>query len=383
MSRTLGHNTSLHSYRPKVRTAVPNRQSEDGTAFSTIFSNPAQIFELPGDKQSELHYCSQNADQALSLPQSMAWLTSHGVYHGSLNFESVTNNFIDGGDLLPYPASFKSSGPPVRTPFSMALTEFHFVFLYGDRVVGVCNLDEKQTYEESLPLKDREMAKGLAADPVRKTYWVYTDQSLFELVVDNEDRDVWKIYLQKGQFDVALRYAKTASQRDHVLSAQANAYFDEGRYFQAAQCYAQCSVTFEEVALKFLDVGERDSLRSYLISRLERTRKSDVTQRMIEFYLSKCNELDDVVASESVSHDVDNLQAERVILEDDLRQFFETYKSNLEPETVSELIQGHGRTDMFLHYATVIGGFNRVIEHWIMEEEWTKAIDVSNRQVCF
>jgi hypothetical protein len=51
---------------------------------------------------------------------------------------------------------------------------------------------------------------GLAADPVRKTYWVFTDQSLFELVVSNEDRDVWKIYLEKCQFDIALRYAKVS-----------------------------------------------------------------------------------------------------------------------------------------------------------------------------
>jgi vacuolar protein sorting-associated protein 18 len=49
---------------------------------------------------------------------------------------------------------------------------------------------------------------------------------------------------------------------------------------------------------------------------------------LVEFYLSKCNELEDVVASESVSHDVDNLKAERLILEDDLRQFFETYKAS-------------------------------------------------------
>lgn len=49
---------------------------------------------------------------------------------------------------------------------------------------------------------------GLAADPVRKTYWVYTDQSLFELVVANEDKDVWKSYLDKGNYEVALRYAK-------------------------------------------------------------------------------------------------------------------------------------------------------------------------------
>ena len=58
------------------------------------------------------------------------------------------------------------------------------------------------------------------------------------------------------------------------MTAQAHAYFVDGRYFQAAQSYAQCSVTFEEVTLKFLDVGERDALRSYLISRLERTKRT-------------------------------------------------------------------------------------------------------------
>ena len=47
---------------------------------------------------------------------------------------------------------------------------------------------------------------------------------------------------------------------------------------------------------------------------------------LVEFYLSKCNELDDLVASESVSQDVANLQAERAMVEDDLKHFFETYK---------------------------------------------------------
>ncbi len=37
---------------------------------------------------------------------------------------------------------------------------------------------------------------------------------------------------------------------------------------------------------------------------------------------------------------------------------------------------------MYLHYATVIGDYERVVDHWVMEEEWTKAIDVINRQVC-
>jgi hypothetical protein len=47
---------------------------------------------------------------------------------------------------------------------------------------------------------------------------------------------------------------------------------------------------------------------------------------LIEFYLGKCNELDDIIASESVSGDTENLQTEKTILEDDLRHFLETYK---------------------------------------------------------
>lgn len=57
----------------------------------------------------------------------------------------------------------------------------------------------------------------MTADPVRKTYWVYTDQSLFELVVTNEHRDVWKIYLEKGKFDLALQY--TTVRLHHCLSS--------------------------------------------------------------------------------------------------------------------------------------------------------------------
>lgn len=101
---------------------------------------------------------------------------------------------------------------------------------------------------------------------------------------------------------------------------------------------------------------------------------------LMEIYLAKCNELEDVVASESVSHDVENLRTERALLEDELRQFLETYKSSLDSTTVYELIQSHGRTDIYLHFATLIGDLDRVAEHWVLEEEWTKAIDIMNRQ---
>lgn len=58
---------------------------------------------------------------------------------------------------------------------------------------------------------------------------------------------------------------------------------------------------------------------------------------LVEFFLSKCNELDDLVASESVSQDVANLHAERAMVEEDLKQFFTTYKVGRIHKDVREL----------------------------------------------
>lgn len=70
-----------------------------------------------------------------------------GIYHGSLNFDSTTEEFIDAARLLPYP-----SMTPPEIPLSIALTEFHFVLLYKDGVSAICNLDENPVYAETLPL---------------------------------------------------------------------------------------------------------------------------------------------------------------------------------------------------------------------------------------
>lgn len=164
---------------------------------------------------SELQFYTPNSDQALSLPKTMAWLTAPGIYHGTMNFESTSDDLIDGTGLLPYPQlaaspSSPSHSPPASSdaPLSLILTEFHYILLYGDRVIGISSLDEKLVYEDLLPLKAGEEVRGLAADPVRKTYWVYTSLSLYELSAKNEDRDIWKVYLEQGSYDRALKYAK-------------------------------------------------------------------------------------------------------------------------------------------------------------------------------
>lgn len=125
---------------------------------------------------------------------------------------------------------------------------------------------------------------------------------------------------------------QTPRQRDAVVTQQADALFAQGRYIQAADLYAQSSKSFEHVVLSLVDRNERDALRNYLHSRLSHLRKTDLTQRMmlatwlVEIFLAKLNDLEDVAASEGASEDADNVRVERAILEDDLRDFLRSHK---------------------------------------------------------
>lgn len=114
----------------------------------------------------------------------------------------------------------------------------------------------------------------MATDSVNKTYWLYTDASIFEISVKDEDQDLWRVYLAKQAFDTALKHSKTAQQRSTINAAQGDAFYSSGRYIQSAEAYAQSNKSFEEVVLRFTDKEERDALRYYLVRCLERLKKN-------------------------------------------------------------------------------------------------------------
>ncbi|KAG8908085.1 hypothetical protein FRB99_000529 [Tulasnella sp. 403] len=373
--------------------SLEKKGDDVGKLFESLFevyrTTAPKFVEIPGKlSRSDLQFFTPSRTlEDISAPRrQLGWLTASGVYHGSLPLPPTSEDIIDSASLMPYPPSLNSSA--TDSPLAISLTEFHFIFLFKDRVCAVNALDERLVWEEALPLKPNEKALGLATDTKNSTYWLYTDSALFELVIKDEDRDVWNVYLRKESYDLALRYAKSSPQRAVVYSALAQRQFDQGNYIQSAQSYAQSSTTFEQVALAFLDLGDqgRDGMRTFLYARLERCGKGELMQRMllatwlVEFYLSKINILDDIIASEGASHDVENLKAEQSLLEDELKAFFDTYKSNLDKKTVYDLILNHGRQDVFIYYATAIGDYEKVIEHHIMDEAWLKAVDVLNRQ---
>ncbi|KAF0458989.1 vacuolar protein sorting protein 18 [Gigaspora margarita] len=373
--------------------ANPSSDMDGGSMFESLFSKYSfspDFQEIPGTlSHSELHFFSQYQDiQYQGSAKNFAWLTGPGIYHGSLVFGSQ-DHVIDSAKLLPYPSGPSENDPSTlitECPLSIALTEFHFILLYKERIRAICLLNDQIVYEEIIQLKAGEVVKSMAVDSVKNTFWIYTDGSIFELIVAKEDRDVWKLYLEKQQFDTALQYCKNPVQRDEVLTTQADHYFSQGRFVLSAAYYAQSTVPFEEVALKFVERDERDALRNYLLNKLEKLRRTDLTQKtmistwLVEIYLSKINMFEDLTASGAGTEDTSNYKAEQRVLEGEFKNFLEQFRTNLDKRTTYKLIASHGRTEELLFYASLICDYDKVISHWIQAKDYKQALDVLSKQ---
>ncbi|KAI9478077.1 MAG: Pep3/Vps18/deep orange family-domain-containing protein [Benjaminiella poitrasii] len=357
--------------------SVDNHNSNNSALFERIFSDsPLEFQELPSDLDySRLLFFNRFPElQIEGVPQTFAWLAGAGLYHGNLNFAS--HQVLNDAHLLPYDTD--------QRPIAFVMTEFHFILLYPEQVRAISRLNEKVVYQETIPLNREEVVLTITVDDIKRTYWIYTSDAIYELVIKDEERNVWKVYLEKKEYAMALQYCQQPQQQTEVYQAQAEEEFNAHQYVQSAKHYAKSTVPFEAVALKF--AKRRDALRAFLISRLERLGPNDRTQKtliatwLVQLYLRKMNQLEEMAASVELTNTASYYQDERRNIKDEFRTFLETYGAYLHIHTTYKLISRHGFNSELLSFAFYIGDHEKVIEHWISEKNWERAIGVLDGQ---
>ncbi|KZF22540.1 hypothetical protein L228DRAFT_229679 [Xylona heveae TC161] len=327
-----------------------------------------------------------------------AWLSSQGVFYGKLSDGSSApgsrSNVFQDSKLLPrsqLPASEsnggrrKASAEPIA---SIALTQWHILNLIEGRVVAVNRLDESTVYDQVM-LEAGQSIIGVEADLKKNTFWVFTNREIFEVVVTDEDRDVWKVMLKDQQFDAALHYARTTAQKDAVATASGDYLVSRGKFMEAAGIYGKSNKPFEEVALIFIDHGEQDSLRKYLLTKLSGFKKSSIMQRvmvaswLVEVFMSKLNALDDTITTKAeLSENTNTAETKTQLsqLRTEFQEFVTKYKSDLDRKTAYDIISSHGREEELLFYASTVNDYNYVLAYWVQREKWAEALTVLKKQ---
>ncbi|KAI9906969.1 hypothetical protein PsorP6_016427 [Peronosclerospora sorghi] len=208
--------------------------------------------ELPGEiTTAELRfYAKPERERA----KDFGVLTGEGVYHGEFVFglSTTMENVTTGTCLLAYPNKpEKSSGGrgAWTPPIYMAVTRYHVIFLFPRHVQVVSKL-------------------SITVDDTFNTVWIYSNRRILEVVIADEDWNVWKLFLSKAimgngedrDFEQALGACRNGWERQRVLTAPSDKMFEKGEFDRATVIYAKTTRSFEEVALKFLEKETRDSL---------------------------------------------------------------------------------------------------------------------------
>lgn len=343
-----------------------------------------------------------NASDGSSPERAFAWLSAPGIFHGDLK-TSVPDLVSLGKQVFRESKTFPQSKlPPVQTAggrsrvtqppiSSMILSQFHILALVEGRLTGINRLDETVVYNQQI-LETGQANLGLFADHQKNTFWMFTAQEIFEIVVTDEARDVWKIMLDQGQYDTAQRYAKTMEQKDAVASRTGDHLISQGKFAEAAVILGKSTKAFEDVALAFIDKGEQDALRKYLLVKLSTLKKGSIMQRtmlaswLLELYMAKLNQLDDTISTRAelttngsggTSSDTER---QLPILRREFQDFVTKYKPDLDRKTAYEIISAHGREEELLFYANVVEDFNYVLSYWVNRERWNEAMNVLKKQ---
>jgi len=370
--------------------------------FETEQPSVHEISKVSDTASSSLAISPDSSDStqidSISPDRSFAWLSSQGVYYGRLltapSSPDLGTKVFAEGKLLPVtqlPLGNSSNGRKAakQDPIdSIALTQWHILHLLGGRLVAVNRLDDKVVFDQMV-LDPGQKALGLFADQQKNTFWLFTTQEIYEITVDDEDRDVWKVMLKTEHFDAALRYAKSPAQKDAVATASGDYLISKGSFLEAAGVYGKSSKPFEQVALTFIDNDQQDALRKYLLTKITTFKKSFVMQRimiaswLVEIFMSKLNSLDDAIVTKAeLSETLNPGETEEQLetIRSEFQDFVKKYRTDLDQKTTYDIISSHGREEELLFFATAVNDHNYVLSYWIQRERWIEALNVLKKQ---
>ncbi|CAG4975615.1 unnamed protein product [Colias eurytheme] len=342
--------------------------------FHSYLTTPETGFqEIPSTlKYSKLQfYFDKNSN-----PKTFAWLTEPGIFYGQLDPTSQqnSNSLFTQSELINYP-SHKDGKE--NTPLSFVLTEFHALLMYSDRVKAVSLLNQELVYEDRYSEIHGKL-KNIVKDPARRTIWAVTDKAVFRYKVNKEERNVWRIYSDKEQFDLAKEYCQNNPAFIDIINVkQADLLFAKGDYDKSAEVFAETQSSFETICLKFLEVDQVNALKVYLGKRLEALNDDDKTLIsmiviwMTELYLSQLGSLRRSGKEDSQEYHQLQSDFEVFLLQPKVVQCMQHVKS-----VVYDLMSSHGDKQNLIKLTVINEDYENVVAQHVYRKSFLEALNM-------
>lgn len=372
--------THLHMYRHLKCQSITGMFLNGADVETRLFDLP---IEHDAAQLQLFRPSSSFSMDILEYPTRFAILSASGIYYGNFRFERdcSTEDLMDylvSHKLLPASVLVQNSNSNER-PISLALTQYHIILLYPSRI-NVINIESRQTVQEipvdsfAVPMQSAPaLPLGLTRDVIDGQLMVLAGDNVYEIDYTNEDRDMWKTYLLKGDFKSALSHCRTEVQRNAIYSHEAERLFEEGKYEDAATLLGKSTSnhpTFDQITSRFMGLNEGNPMCKFLESRLETLGNEDRIQStmmsawLLELLLDKANKraLECNVTDNEVNEDV--------------QKFLNKHVDLLDPGTTVSILQDYGRNKELIVYAQARGDEVSQVELLIHEGDFERAVQI-------
>ena len=331
------------------------------------------VHEVPSGSllSSQLQLYSGDSGRA----EALAWLAGPGLMHGRLiPPQSEDSQFIKSLMTLPYPPRGKD-----EQPVAVGITAHHLYLLYPDLLLIYSKLNQRLVHTHSFETRSGygfDM-KGLVFDPTSQSFFAWNNRFVHQILIENEQRDVWKYYIEERKFEEAVKFCEQYGSEalPKVRAVYGDFLFGKRKYLEAAEAYARSNRTFEETVLKFIGENAHDALQRFLELKLESTRIDLKTQRtlistwLVELHISKLNPL--------YLKDPQAFNEAREVF----KLFLNKCKQDLDPVTTYTLLQSHGRVEEWVYFAKLNQKFEMIMLHFINQQDFAQALAILETQM--
>ncbi|RWS10458.1 vacuolar protein sorting-associated protein 18-like protein [Dinothrombium tinctorium] len=300
--------------------------TSDGSGFSQIFNTSSNQFQdMPGNldfSKLDFYY-----PKSFKQPETFAWLTEPGVLYGKLDIASLSssaNKVTSDATLIPYSPSdtevdLKSlnDAKEKEKPISMILTRFHVLVLFKRFLRIICVVNEEIVAEDPF-VETYGSVVGITKDVVKGTIWAFSEKAVHK---------------------------------------------------------------YKECALKFMQLGDEEALKEFLIHKLDVLSAKEETQItllllwLIDIIMNQMSEI--TLSGNTESENYSLLKGEFQSLMA-VPKVSEIVVSNR--KAIYDLISSHGNEDCLIYFAKLINDYKVVIEFYLERRKWDEILAVLESQ---
>ena len=331
----------------------------------------------------------------IDVLSQFGWKTESGYCFGYFTYD---NNIRSTGlpheqkkfTIVPF-AKITSEGNKETgiEPRAVVHTANHIFILYKDCLTVISKLTSNIIHTQYFKIEyDQMIYHEFAID--NGIILLNSKNGLFQISLKDENSDIWKDYLEIGDYKRAQNYCGSEKLKQKINRIDAEYSFDEKKDgINAASKYANSDEKFEIVCLKYLMRNDLDGLNLYLqvykesnLHKIEedknKKQKKEPEKPKQKGENEKKEKEDTLQLNLICTWVIEIFLNQNKTTKENLDEFRQMVRDNfkfLEPGLMYQILQSYGKMEEYIEFASLMSDYEKVILYYINQGEVDAALD--------